>query len=99
MEKYVKPNNITIEIKVGSKFSAEFIEKNIILTEIYPYPWIDICFNAINIPFDPETIDIMICANVLHHIAKPIKFLLDLHSCLKAGGYVLINKTNPSFLF
>jgi len=99
MEKYVKPDSIAVEVGAGSGFSSEFIERNIILTEISPYPWVDICFDATNIPFGPKTIDVIICANVLHHIATPMKFLFDLHGCLKAGGYVLINEANPSFLF
>jgi SAM-dependent methyltransferase len=99
MEKYIKNNSIAVEVGAGSGFSAEFIKRDIILTEICPYPWLDCCFDAVNIPFGPETIDVVICANVLHHMATPLKFLLDLHGCLKIGGYVLINEANPSFLF
>jgi SAM-dependent methyltransferase len=99
MQKYIKPDSIVVEIGAGSGFSKQFIEREILLTEIFPHPWIDICVDAADMPFGPETIDVVICANVLHHLGKPLKFLLDLHKCLKPGGYVLINEANPSFLF
>jgi hypothetical protein len=50
MEKYVKPDSIAVEVGAGSGFSTEFIERDIILTEISPYPWVDICFDATNVP-------------------------------------------------
>jgi hypothetical protein len=36
MEKYVKPDSIAVEVGAGSGFSTEFIERNIIVAEIYP---------------------------------------------------------------
>lgn len=48
-------------------------------------------------PFGSRTIDTVICSNVLHHVATPINFLIDLHKCLKPGGHVLIVEPNPSF--
>jgi len=99
MNDFINRNDTVVEIGAGAGFTNEFIKVNIITTEILPYPWVDICVDGVNMPFGAGTIDVVICYNVLHHFATPIKFLYDLHGCLKSGGYLLIFEPNPSFLF
>jgi SAM-dependent methyltransferase len=98
MSKYITSGSAAVEIGAGAGFATEFIKNDVILTEIAPYPWVDLCVDATNIPFAAATLDVVICANVLHHLAAPMTLLLDLHRCLRPGGYVLINEANPSFL-
>lgn len=99
MNRFIRPSDIVVEIGAGAGFSKEFIDGNIIMTEIVPYPWIDICMNAMNLPFAANAIDVVICVNALHHFAIPIKVLHDISRCLKSGGYILLFEPNPSFLF
>jgi SAM-dependent methyltransferase len=98
MNDFINRGDVVVEIGAGTGLSKEFIKRPVIITEIAPYPWVDICVDAVNLPFVSGTIDVIICANVLHHVATPIKFLLDLHRCLKPNGYVLLVEPNPSFL-
>jgi SAM-dependent methyltransferase len=98
MNKFIKDENTVVEIGAGAGFSQRFIGSKVIATELWPYPWVDACVDAMNLPFGRETIDVVICSNVLHHFASPIKFLVDLNGCLKPSGYVLLLEPNPSLL-
>jgi SAM-dependent methyltransferase len=99
MNRFIRPNDMVVEIGAGAGFSKEFINHNIIITEIVPYPWIDLCMDAMNIPFAANAIDVVICVNALHHFTTPIRVLHDINRCLKPGGYILLFEPNPSFLF
>lgn len=98
MNEYIKYDDVVVDIGGGAGFSREFIKTEVTVTEITPYPWVDICADAANLPFGAETLDVVICSNVLHHFAAPIRFLEKAYECLKPGGHVLIVKPNPSFL-
>ena len=98
MNKYIKCDDVVVDIGAGAGFSREFIKTEITVTEIVPYHWVDICADAANLPFGAKTLDVVICSNVLHHFATPIGFLEDVYECLKPGGHVLIFEPNPSFL-
>ncbi|MBV8739396.1 MAG: class I SAM-dependent methyltransferase [Alphaproteobacteria bacterium] len=99
MNEFIRNDDIVIEIGAGAGLSKCFIDhKNLIATDVSPYPWIDLCIDALDLPFGAKTIDVIICVNVIHHLATPIKFLLDAHRCLKNGGYLLLLETNPSLL-
>lgn len=98
MNDFINRSDIVVEVGAGAGFSQQFIKTNVIITEISPYQWIDICVDGMNLPFGMDKIDVLICVNVLHHFAHPIKFLIDVHRCLKSGGHVLIFEPNPSLL-
>jgi SAM-dependent methyltransferase len=98
MNKYIKCDDVVVDIGAGAGLSQEFIETKVTVTEITPYDWVDICVDATNLPFGTETLDVVICSNVLHHIAAPISFLEKVYECLKPGGHVLLFEPNPSLL-
>lgn len=99
MNEFIRNDDIVVEIGAGAGLSKHFIHhKDIIITEVVPYPWIDLCIDALGMPFSADTIDVLICVNVIHHLARPIKFLSDAHRCLKNGGYLLLLEPNPSLL-
>jgi SAM-dependent methyltransferase len=99
MNRFIKLGDTIVEIGSGAGFSHEFIKGNVITTEIEPYPWVAICLDAMRLPFGPQTIDVVICVNALHHFANPVRVLHDLHGCLKLGGFLLLFEPNPSVLF
>ena len=98
MNRFIRQDDTVVELGAGAGFSKKYVKNNFILTEISPHPWIDVCMDAMNLPFGADTIDVVICDNVPHHLATPIKFLQDLHRCIKPGGYVPLFEPNPSFL-
>ncbi len=98
MNNFIRHDDIVVEIGAGAGFSRKFIKEPVIITEISPYPWIDACLDGLRLPFAASSIDVVICSNVLHHFTSPIGFLLDLYTCLKRDGHVLLFEPNPSFL-
>jgi SAM-dependent methyltransferase len=98
MNEYIKYDDVVVDIGAGAGFSQEFIKTQVTVTEIVPYDWVDVCVDAANLPFGAEMLDVIICSNVLHHFATPIRFLEKVCECLKPGGHVLIFEPNPSFL-
>ncbi|MGA8757240.1 MAG: methyltransferase domain-containing protein [Stellaceae bacterium] len=99
MNSFIKPGDTIVEIGAGAGLSREFIVEEIILTDVLPFPWMNVCGDALRLPFGIEKIDALICANVMHHVAAPVSFIAEMHRCLKPGGHVLIVEPNPSFLF
>lgn len=49
------------------------------------------------LPFREETVDIVVCSEVIEHIYKPEKIVLEFQRILKHGGKVIITTPNCSF--
>ena len=50
----------------------------------------DIC----NLPFDDDTMDVVLCVDVLEHIKNDHKAISELHRVLKNGGLLLLHVPN-----
>jgi SAM-dependent methyltransferase len=99
MNDYITPDAIAVEIGCGAGLAQFFIDApRLLMTEVTPHPWVDICLDARLLPFAPDSVDAFICSNVLHHVPSPATFLRDMHACLKPGGCLLIQEPNPSLL-
>jgi SAM-dependent methyltransferase len=99
MNDFIRKEDIVVEIGAGAGLSKFYIDhERMISTEVTPYPWIDLCTDASALPFGGETIDVIIAANVIHHIATLLKFLRDAQRCLRPGGHLLLVEPNPSLL-
>lgn len=99
MNRYIRPTDVAIEIGCGAGLAEFFITcPHLLLTEVIAHPWVDICLDALHLPFAPASVDVFICSNVIHHVPSPTRFLQDLYNCLKPGGYVLVQEPHPSLL-
>jgi SAM-dependent methyltransferase len=100
MNRYIRPDDVAVEIGCGAGLAEFFISaRNLLLTEVVAHPWVDICLDALHLPFAPASVDVFICSNVIHHVPSPMRFLHDIHGCLKPNGYLLIQEPHPSLLF
>jgi len=99
MNNYLKPSDIVVEFGAGAGLVKEFIDvSNYLVTDITPRPWVDKVVDALNPPFQDESLDAIICSHMIHHLAQPIKFLSIAERLLKPGGYLLISEVNCSLL-
>lgn len=97
MNQYISSDDFVVELGAGIGLSREFIDaKNLIVTDYVKYPWIDRRVDALNLPYENESVDVFICANMIHHLAKPSEFLRQITGALKVGGYLLVRDTYPS---
>ena len=89
-----------IEIGAGMGVAKEggFIKApNLQITDVEDWPWIDRYLDAINMDLEDESVDVFICNAVLHHFARPYKFIQDAAKKLKSGGRILFLEPYTSF--
>ena len=102
MTKYISNKKIIIELGSGNGCIKKILKhKNIILTDIIKYSWIDKKIDMLNINLEKKylnKVDVFIINHSLHHCANPARCLFNLSKYLKNGGYVLINEPESSFI-
>ncbi len=91
----INKDGITVELGSGSGNFKEF-KPEIISSDIEYSEWLDICFNAHNMPFKSNSISNIIMIDVLHHLSNPVGFLKDASLSLKKEGKIAIIEPYPS---
>jgi SAM-dependent methyltransferase len=100
MNRYIQQNDVVVEIGSGAGLARFFIRSpNLLLTEVVPHQWVNLCADALLLPFASNNVDVFICSNVLHHVPAPMQFLSEACRCLKPRGYLLIQEPHPSLLY
>lgn len=99
MNGYVDGLARVVEFGAGAGFSREYISNpKLVLTDYEAHPWIDMQADALNPPFEPESLDAIICSHMIHHLAFPAKFMRHASRMLRPGGYLLIQEVHCSLL-
>ncbi len=78
MNDYIKKGDKVLEVGSGTGISKDFIRKdcNLILSDVEKPPWIDKIVNALDTKFKNNSFDVIMCSNMIHHVAYP-KFFLE----------------------
>lgn len=96
-----KTKEIIIDNGCGANLLKEFVsDKNKIISidinaehnAFYP---IDGIVNGENLPFQKESIDLFISTNVLEHVTRPKRYLLEINRTLKKNGKIIITIPTP----
>lgn len=92
MNDYIKDDDkIIIELGCGAGLSKEFINNpNLVLTDIVKHEWTDKYEDALNIDYPDESIDVIICSHMIHHLSNPALFIDNIAKKLKTGGRIII---------
>ena len=102
MIEYIKNKKVIIELGSGNGCLKRILnQKNILLTDIVKYPWIDKKLDMLKINLDKKYInkvDVFIINHSLHHCANPANCLHRISKYLKKGGVMLINEPETSFM-
>ena len=91
----------TLEIGSGTGH-AGYMGSDIILTDIAFAPWLDLACDAQALPFKDKTFSNIILFDVLHHISRPARFLMEAERILRTGGRLIMLEpgiTPVSYLF
>lgn len=73
---------------LGSQFFKILSENaNIINLDIQASEKVDIVADAMNMPIENDSYDLVICQATLEHISSPVKALREIHRVLKNNGY------------
>lgn len=97
MNNYIQPNDIGIEVGCGNGVSEFFIKsEHYSLTDFTDFDWIDRKVDALNMPYEDQSLDFIVSSNMIHHLAKPYLFFDECHRVLKPNGVLLIQEINCS---
>ena len=94
MNKYIKEQDVGLEVGSGAGFSKEFIlNKNLKISDFSNHQHLDFKnIDAHDTKFKENSFDYIIAAHVLHHITYPAKFFREMHRILKKDGKLIIHE-------
>lgn len=99
MNDHIAPNDKVVEFGCGAGFSRLYIDHpGLLLTDVLENEWVDEFADAMNPPFEPNSVDVIICSHMIHHMAKPVEFFEKVHGILREGGRILIQDINTSLV-
>lgn len=79
---------------IGLDINVEFLKYSRAKHETGKITWI--CANAMDLPFQKESLDGVIIAELLEHCAYPEKIVEEACGCLKEGGLLVITTPNAN---
>ena len=79
----------TVELGSGTGNFKDF-KPDIVTSDIEKQDWIDMRFDAHEMPFTENEIANFVMIDVLHHLADPIKFLNETYRVLEPGGRIIL---------
>jgi len=84
-------NEPIIELGSGGGFLKE-IMPNVKTSDILELPDNDLTFDALNMPFDDNSVGAFLMVDVFHHVPDSFKFLKEMQRTLKPGGKIVMNE-------
>ena len=85
----------TIELGGGGGNFKEF-KPGVITSDIENRNWLDVCFDAHDIPFSGGSVSNIVMIDVLHHLADPVKFFSEAARVLEKGGRIVLLEPFPT---
>lgn len=82
----LKSDSSTVALNIGSGNS--FISDKVQNIDIFPYDNVNIVCDIENLPFQDNSVDIILNIAVLEHVPNPEKVVNEIHRVLKKGGKV-----------
>lgn len=79
----------TLEIGGGSGNMKQFAH-DVVSTDVVSSPWLDTVCDAQALPFADASFANIVMVDVLHHIARPARFLKEAERVLRPGGRVIM---------
>jgi len=80
---------LTVELGGGGGNFKAF-KPDVLTTDIDPQPWLDLVFDAHQMPFADGEVANLVMVDVLHHLANPVLFLEESLRVLQPGGRLLM---------
>lgn len=98
MNRWIGPGDRVVELGAGPGLAREFLECPALeLTDVVANPWLDRVVDAMALPYEPGSLDAVICSHMIHHVPRPAALLRSIAAALKPGGRLLVNESNASW--
>lgn len=78
-----------VEFGAGPGFFKEYFP-NLISTDVLASPWVDIVCDGCAMPFRTASVGAIVMLDVLHHLPRPVDFLIEAARVLVPGGVVVM---------
>ncbi|MBN1585112.1 class I SAM-dependent methyltransferase [Candidatus Uhrbacteria bacterium] len=88
---------ITVELGSGTGNLKEF-KPDIVSSDVDPCDWLDMNFDAHEMPFHAGSVSNIVMIDVLHHLADPIRFFHECERVLEKGGRIILLEPYPSIV-
>lgn len=99
MNEHIRPGDKVVEFGCGAGFSRLYLEADdLVLTDYIKNDWVDLQADAMNPPFEPGTVDVIVCSHMIHHMARPVAFFRRAHGTLRDGGRIVIQDLNTALM-
>ncbi|MGN0739659.1 MAG: class I SAM-dependent methyltransferase, partial [Treponema sp.] len=100
MNDYIPENaKNVIELGCGAGLSKQFIKnKNLLLTDVLENEWVDKYEDALNLDYSENSLDVILCSHMIHHIANPASFFDRITKYLCRGGVIIIQDIYTSWI-
>jgi SAM-dependent methyltransferase len=99
MNDYIRPDDKVVEFGCGAGFSPLYVKSGkLTLTDYIENEWVDRRVDAMSPDFEPESVDVIICSHMIHHMAKPVTFFKKVYPVLKPGGRIIIQDLNTALM-
>jgi SAM-dependent methyltransferase len=99
MNDHFRPGDRVVEFGCGAGFSRLYLRaEDLTLTDYVDQDWVDVRADAMSPPFEPASIDVVICSHMIHHMAHPTGFFRTIHPLLREGGRIIIQDLNTALL-
>ncbi len=85
----------TVELGAGGGNFKQF-KPDVIAADIVPMPWLDMAFDAHEMPFVDDFLGNIVLVDVLHHLYNPVQFLHEAARTLRPGGRLIMLEPYPS---
>lgn len=87
--------NPTVELGAGGGNFKQF-KPDVIAADIVPFEWLDMVFDAHQMPFEKQALSNIVMIDVLHHLDSPVAFLKEAARVLQPGGRLIMLEPYPS---
>lgn len=81
-----KDELLILNIGAGNKILPD----SVVNLDIYPYVGVSVVADAAQIPFLDNSVDAIVCDNLLEHVKDPGKIVEELYRILKPGGKIFV---------
>ncbi|MCB9252081.1 MAG: class I SAM-dependent methyltransferase [Flavobacteriales bacterium] len=85
------PEGKILELGSGGGFLKDIIP-DVITSDILPLPGNDMVFDALDMPFEDNSVSAFLMVDVFHHVPDSLKFLQEMRRTLKPGGKIVMNE-------
>lgn len=90
-KKFLRRYSSATDVKVNVGSGARRLASGVTNVDLQKYSGVDVVANITNLPFQTNSVDVVVCDQVLEHVSEPDHAVQEIHRILKPGGRAYIS--------